>query len=197
MDEFATPIKSLQQVSSRDSDGPKPGATDMPSYEDILRQSGAPTQQEHHPYQGAASMDHHAQVADGHLGRGPMDMMPQQMSYSHAQPGGHYQHDQHEQMRDDYAQRYQGGGDAPPADKPNDVAKTASSPAAPSGWRSLLQRHKRDIIIALVIFIVIMFVLPRIRAMPRYQTTGLPTYVIGLVSIASGCIGNSIVLAVS
>lgn len=196
-DEFATPVSKLQQVSSRDADGPKLGATDMPSYEDILRNSVPDQQQQSYHGDvgggpGSGMMMHAPPGPSGGVGGMHMDISNQQGYVDHAPMNYAPHHDQHRTGHREYAP-----DDTPHRHKDEGSPEPTKKQVAPSGWRGLLHRHKADIIIALVIFTIIVFVLPRIRAMPRFQMSGVPTYVIALISVASGCIGNSIVLAMS
>jgi hypothetical protein len=192
MDEFATPVSKLNQVSSRDSDGPKVGPTDMPSYDDVLRQSIQPQETQHHQQQ----QPHAAQYGDHDMSMGAMQGHPTSAhQYPNEPPAGYgiprgdqylpheHPHVPHHQGSDVVPSNKTGGGGGG-TDAEQETTKR-------QGWKGVLFRHKSDIIIALIIFVLIVVVLPRIRAMPRFQM-GVPTYVVGIISVATACIGNSV-----
>lgn len=185
MDEFATPLSKLNQVSSRDSDGPKVGATDMPSYDDVLRQTIQPENPQHkQPQQPQYGGDHEMSMGgmQGHPGGAFQYPEPQGFGVPR---GDHYLPHEHPQAphqpMEAHASSSKTGTDLQPEE----------TPKKQQGWKGFLMKHKSDIIIALIIFVLIVVVLPRIRAMPRFQM-GVPTYVIGGVSLATACIGNSV-----
>ena len=213
-DEFATPVNKLKQISSRDA--PKPGSTDMPSYEDMLRQATMPStdQQQYMPMNPSDQMAMSSQPMDGGMYGGAhttMDSMSHggphsPVDYSHEQrpPGDPVMYDTRSRSptwtgghRGHHGTSEKTTDGSYGSSEPDTAAVVSKSGTKTTGWRGLLQRHKSDLIWAAVIFSIILFVLPRVRAIPRFQQQGLPAYVIALISLASACIGNSLVLAVS
>ena len=166
-DEFSTPISKIQSISTRDDGG---GKAEPVTYEDILRQQAQP--EEDRQPQPQAPM---TQV------QAPMHQMQPMQA-----PMAQYQHS-------DYGDDH---GDEYPRHTRHETHHDPPPPANTSSWLvRKLKRHKNDIIFALALFATLTVVIPRLRAMPRFQE-GIPMIVVGMVSVLVGSLTNTITMAI-
>jgi hypothetical protein len=182
-DEFATPVGKLSSISTRSNDGDKPSKPI--TYDDILRDQIS-------DHDNSAGADHRMHENQG--GQRQMDQiehmqqMPMQVQQHQTieQPMTQYpRHDFQNESRHDYEER-----------RHRDDGRGGGGGKQRRSWlMTKMSQHKTDIIVAIVVFLVLMFVLPRLRNIPRFEN-GIPAVVLGLISIATGSVTNTIILSV-
>lgn len=188
-DSLATPINKLPSVSTRDA----PKATGDVSYADILKQQ----EMERHQFdqqtdqqQGMTPMQPQfqspvdapappMQQADFQQ---PMDMPPPPQMSAPAQ-----------YMDNPYAGY--GGPPGPPAGGPLGDGSPLMNQAPPQKkwWRVWIVENKTGWIVAFVIFLLLTFVYPKIRQMPRFAGLPLPYWATGSLS----ALGAAMVTAIN
>ncbi len=187
-DEFSTPISKIQSISTRDDGG---GKAEPVTYEDILRQQAQP-EEDRQPQQQApmtqVQAPMHQMQAPMHQMQAPMNQMqaPMHQMQPMQAPMAQYQHS-------DYGDDH---GDEYPRHTRHETHHDPPPPANTSSWLvRKLKRHKNDIIFALALFATLTVVIPRLRAMPRFQE-GIPMIVVGMVSVLVGSLTNTITMAI-
>lgn len=84
----------------------------------------------------------------------------------------------------------------PPSLPPHQPQEEASKPAEP-WWKTWILRNKMGWIAAIVVFLVLTYVYPKIRSMPRFaQYQTMPHWAVAGISIAAAACMTSINLAV-
>lgn len=185
-DEFSTPISKIQSISTRDDGG---GKAEPVTYEDILRQQAQP-EEDRQPQQQAPMTQMQApmhQMQPPQMQQAPMHQMqaPMHQMQPMQAPMAQYQHS-------DYGDDH---GDEYPRHTRHETHHDPPPPANTSPWLvRKLKRHKNDIIFALALFATLTVVIPRLRAMPRFQE-GIPMIVVGMVSVLVGSLTNTITMA--
>ncbi len=187
-DEFSTPISKIQSISTRDDGG---GKAEPVTYEDILRQQ-AQSEEDRQPQQQEPMTQMqapmHQMQAPMHQMQAPMNQMqaPMHQMQPMQVPMTQYQHS-------DYGDDH---GDEYPRHTRHETHHDPPPPQNTSSWLvRKLKRHKNDIIFTLALFATLTVVIPRLRAMPRFQE-GIPMIVVGMVSVLVGSLTNTITMAI-
>lgn len=178
-DEFATPIEKLKSISTRDADGSKTTTTDALSYDDILRQQldsqrDEITQQQPPPpprYQNETPQYQQAPPTPQHemsYPQPPMQRYPQQA----------------------YEDTYYSPPPQRPIYQPLDtpVHETSKEDSTTPWWKKHILQNKVAIIAAIIIFLTLVYVMPKLSSIQRFAATGVPKFVLGAVAATGGCL---------
>jgi hypothetical protein len=179
-DSLATPVNKLPAVSTRDA--PKP-AGDV-SYADILKQ------QEMERYQFDQQQQH---MQDQPMSQNP-PMQPQFQEPVMDAPQPQYEQPM---MQPSMAMMQQ----PPPMQQPLMQQQPVPQPETPTvpekkWWRVWLLENKVGWIVALVTFLLLTFVYPRIRGLQRFAGMPLPYWATGGMSVAGAAMVTAINLSV-
>lgn len=174
-DSLATPINKLPAVSTRDA--PKPSGGDV-SYADILKQQEMERHQFDQQQQASAAetIPMQPQFQD------PQQGMPQQPMYQ-----DYYQQDP------GFQPGYQQQPPPPPPPPPQLPGESGeAAPVKKKWWRVWLLENKTGWIVALVTFLLLTFVYPRIRGMARFAGMPLPYWATGGMSVLGAAMVTAI-----
>lgn len=183
-DSLATPINKLPTVSTRDT--PKPSGDDV-SYADILKQQEMERHQFDQQQAGVTDMTPmQPQFQDPSSGISPA-------MQSGSQPGMMPPAMQSMYQPDTYQSGYQSGYQQGFPAQPIRGDETAQPPESKKKWwRIWLLENKTGWIVALVTFIVLTFVYPRIRGMTRFAGIPLPYWATGGMSVLGAAMVTAI-----
>lgn len=159
-DDFSTPISSLGIQSSRDSNH----SVQPQSYDELLRQTDAPE-----PVQKQVRFKEPvAEAYDDQY----MDQSRPAQDYMTGPPlwPPH--------LQNPYAQM-------PPPPPPYEPSKKEEKEPEKPWWKTWITQNKIGAIVAIVVFLLMYFVYPRIASMERFVGQRLPPMIIGALAVAA------------
>jgi len=195
---LATPVNKLGAAPPASSQQRDPGSE--VSYQDLLRK--------HEEEGGLLNSNRDTSLVNTQMAQmgSPMppppaeELMPPGSNYAHGGPGGgpRQPYDDMGSQPYDYGpqgpQGYQDLRQAPPPPPP--AQPKEDEPPKP-WWKTFVLQNKMGWIAALVVFVILTFVYPKIRAMPRFaQHPQMPHWVVGIISILAAACMTSIHVAI-
>lgn len=153
----------IASLSSREADGPNKSLNDVASYADLLRQHDNSA-----PQQDMMMMPPPP----------PQGMMPPPSMQQQQPLIDPFQQQQQFTPAPQFAPQYAPAGDPPAA-----VEKKA--------WWKLWAYDKNFWVTLITIFLVLYVVYPKVASMPRFAM-GMPTYVLGLISLAGAVAAGAV-----
>lgn len=178
-DSLATPVNKLPSVSTRDQTKPTGGEV---SYADILKQQEMERQQ----FDDMAAPQQYPPVQP-QFQNGP----PPQAETPYA-PQQYMPPPQLEPLQAPPPPQYY----MPPPALGDPAAGSAPSPEKPKWWKTWILHNKTGWIVALVLFLILTFVYPKIRGMARFAGLPLPYWATGGMAVVGAGMVTAIDISV-